>query len=854
MARKRAFRQITKDNDTKYDGGKGRAEAYFNDVHSGKNIDSVKLNELLQQYIPKSSDNSIFRDPFTNKEITTRLNKMSNTSPGPDKIEYKHLKSIDNTGRVLTFIFNKCREAQRIPNLWKTAHTVLIYKKGDNMDPSNFRPIALQSCLYKLFVAIVSDRLSKWANNNNLLSNCQKGFRQGEGCYEHTFMLQSVVKDARNNGKKLSIAWLDLQNAFGSVPHEAITLTLTHMGLPVELVNLISDLYTNASSTFQTNEGDTNAIPILAGVKQGCPLSPILFNLTLEVLMRAVVEKAKENIQSRLNEIPATIYGVPISILAYADDLVLVSRSVKGLQMLLDKAGLAATILGLIFKPTKCATLTLNCKGGTKVINEDYFVQGKKLPSLNREEPYRYLGVPVGIEVEQHEANEICENLVTDLDKIENSLLAPWQKLDAIRTFLQPKLSYILRAGDVKIKTLQNYRRKLISTLKRICHLPVRATNNYFFARQSAGGLGFQDPNAEVHIQKIVQAVRMLNCKDSNVKQVARESLRYSFHRCLPGEPTNIDFEAFLSGSTEGPFKNYSKLGNVRFLWSGVRAACRFLDIKISNFEGNVSIQYDKSRIRGKPSTLTGTLRELIKDYHSAKLVAKPDQGKVTRSLVQDKYSNGSSWLFTGYGIRFCDWRFIHRARLNLLPTNQSRGKWYNTSKQCRRCQTGIETLPHAICHCLPSMVSIRRRHNLVVTRIQNSIRTGEVTLDKHIAGDQPRLRPDIVHYDGEKATIIDVSIPFDNGENALATAAEAKVQKYQSTKQALLDKGYTDVVILPFIVGALGTWYPRNELVLNRLGVAKRYRGLMRKFCCQDAIKGSRDIWTEHLTGHRQY
>ena len=111
MARKRAFRQITKDNDTKYDGGKGRAEAYFNDVHSGKNIDSVKLNELLQQYIPKSSDNSIFRDPFTNKEITTRLNKMSNTSPGPDKIEYKHLKSIDNTGRVLTFIFNKCREA-----------------------------------------------------------------------------------------------------------------------------------------------------------------------------------------------------------------------------------------------------------------------------------------------------------------------------------------------------------------------------------------------------------------------------------------------------------------------------------------------------------------------------------------------------------------------------------------------------------------------------------------------------------------------------------------------------------------------------------------------------------------------
>ena len=169
----------------------------------------------------------------------------------------------------------------------------------------------------------------------------------------------------------------------------------------------------------------------------------------MELLIRAVVAKAKEKIQDRLNEIPAVIYRIPISILAYADDLVLVSRSVKGLQMLLDKAGPATTILGLIFKPSKCATLTLNCKGGTKVINIDYFFQNKIL-SLKKEEPYRYLGVPIGIEVEQHEANEICDQLIIDLDKTEKSLLAPWQKLDCIRTFLQPRLLYILRAGDVK--------------------------------------------------------------------------------------------------------------------------------------------------------------------------------------------------------------------------------------------------------------------------------------------------------------------------------------------------------------------------------------------------------------------
>ena len=73
MARKRAFRHITKDNDIKFDGGKGRAEAYFTDVHSGKNIDVNKLKELLQHYVPKANNNDIFNNPFTYKEVTSRL-------------------------------------------------------------------------------------------------------------------------------------------------------------------------------------------------------------------------------------------------------------------------------------------------------------------------------------------------------------------------------------------------------------------------------------------------------------------------------------------------------------------------------------------------------------------------------------------------------------------------------------------------------------------------------------------------------------------------------------------------------------------------------------------------------------
>ena len=69
------------------------------------------------------------------------------------------------------------------------------------------------------------------------------------------------------------------------------------MGLPLELVNLIKDFYINTSSPFQTNEGVTSPTPILAEVKQGCPLSPTLLNLPLKLLISAVVAKVKEKVQ-----------------------------------------------------------------------------------------------------------------------------------------------------------------------------------------------------------------------------------------------------------------------------------------------------------------------------------------------------------------------------------------------------------------------------------------------------------------------------------------------------------------------------------------------------------------------------
>ena len=192
-------------------------------------------------------------------------------------------------------IYNQCLLENDVPALWKSSRTVLIHKKGDASDVSNFRPIALMSCIYKLFMSVMAERLVNYSIENNLLSSSQKSARPTEGCYEHTFILQSLVLDAKRHKKNLFLAWLDLRNAFGSVPHDVISVTLSHLGVPDSVVNLVKNVYTNATTEVRTPSGITPGIPINAGVKQGCPLSPILFNMCIEIILHAVSSAGHNN-------------------------------------------------------------------------------------------------------------------------------------------------------------------------------------------------------------------------------------------------------------------------------------------------------------------------------------------------------------------------------------------------------------------------------------------------------------------------------------------------------------------------------------------------------------------------------
>ena len=85
-----------------------------------------------------------------------------------------------------------------------------------------------------------------------------------------------------------------------------------------------------------------------------------------------------------------------------------------------------------------------------------------------------------------------------------------------------------------------------------------------------------------------------------------------------------------------------------------------------------------------------------------------------------------------------------------------------------------------------------------------------------------------------------------------MASARQRKLDKYTAVKEKLEEKGY-ETVLDAFVVGTLGTWDPKNDPLLRKLGIGRRYGTLFKKLCCRDAIAGSYEVWTSKCQLHQQ-
>lgn len=745
--------------------------------------------------------------------------------------------------------FNAVTRLRHVPATWNISTTILIHKKGPRNEVDNWRPIALSNTASKIYTSVLAARLRRWADANDRISRSQKGFATGiDGCGEHNYTVQAAIGDARSKRRECCIAWLDLRNAFGNVPHGVIFSALRWAGLDDSAIEVIRRLYERQVTAIRTVTGLTPLIPIRTGVKQGCPLSPTLFNLVIEPLLRTVA----------LTGAGYSMHGVYVPCVAYADDLALLAPDPVSLQNLLDAAAIAAEWSGLQFNLNKCATL--HVIGALKKAPRTHFnVQGATLPALGEEEYYQHLGVPTGFHRVSSATDELAR-LHADVAALDRSLLAPWQKLDATATLILTRLTFHMTNGHVEKEALTAADEAIKRAAKKWLYLPQRAGAEVLYLNCREGGAALLPLNPLAEACQLAHAVRILGA-DGETGVLALAHLNSCVASRIGARPDPRMLAEYLNAGMKGRLARETK--DPPSTWSRARTATGRLGKYVPRLKWRAAREATSPpalTLNGSPlapGQVEQSLRAAIRAHFRERLLSKPDQGKVHHLTYPSPPSN--HFMKAGNFTRFAEWRFIHRARLGCVPLNATQRFGYQRNERCRRCGYARETLPHVMCHCLPHMVAITRRHDAILARLAKATPTGpgtEVRINRAVPGMVEAVRPDLVVLNRAKstATVVDVTCPFENGRDAFATAAATKLAKYQAVEDHLRATGYESVSINAFIIGPMGGWWAGNEQTLKRLGVRPTYSNLMRQLMVSDVVRWSRDIYVEHLTGVRQY
>ena len=221
--------------------------------------------------------------PVTMSELVLVLKGLKNNkSPGPDKIKNEFYKNLPTEGKqYLLKIVNNVLIKEDVPKKWAQIEMILVHKKGDKMEPSNYRNIALLNTITKIVTQILGNRLTNWSEANHVLIEAQSGFRRGRGCNDNIFVLNSLVyMQLRLRRGKLYTVFVDLKRAFDTIKHTLVWKKLFDIGVSGKLIRIIRNLYVQAEMKVRVNNGQyVQDIGVTKGVLQGDSLSPLLFSL-----------------------------------------------------------------------------------------------------------------------------------------------------------------------------------------------------------------------------------------------------------------------------------------------------------------------------------------------------------------------------------------------------------------------------------------------------------------------------------------------------------------------------------------------------------------------------------------------
>ena len=377
---------------------KGRWAEYFEallNVRDERGAELVAVGDGRRMPMMNGRDREIEKE-----EVERAISRMKEgKAPGMDGIAAECIKKGGvSVVEWLVRLFSVCFVLGVAPLEWRSACIVPLYKgKGDSCECGSYRGISLLAVVGKLYGRVLIERVVEMTEV--AVGEEQCGFRRGRGCVDQIFAVRQICEKFRAKGREVFVAFMDLEKAYDRIDREALWKVMGMYGIGGKLLTAVKSFYMESRACVRVGDGESEWFAVEVGLRQGCVMSPWLFNIFIDGVVREMKVRTLGNGVDMVG-VNGEIWQV--NQLLFADDTVLMADSEEKLQRVVKEFGRVCKRRKLKINVSKSKVMV--CNRGAQGRNLDVWVEGERLEEVA---DFKYLGGVVagdastGIDIQQ---------------------------------------------------------------------------------------------------------------------------------------------------------------------------------------------------------------------------------------------------------------------------------------------------------------------------------------------------------------------------------------------------------------------------------------------------------------------